>query len=565
MSRATNPTERSPHSERGCGVWERWSLVGAIVSGCAGQAAAMAEATSQATRAAVSPDAATQAATAIDAFGFDFYKAASRPVATPSSRPPASSWPSRWPRPVPVGETASQMDTVLHSAAGSGDGNGINSLDQPLAGFSGTFKDANGKDQQLTLRIANAPFAQSGLQLQQPFLDTLASKYGAGLRLVDFAERPDRRLQADRRLGQRPDRGADPEAARQPRLGDTTRPGERHLPQGPMADALRQNDTKTAPFTRSDGSQVSVPTMSLDLPEGSYASGTGWQAVELPYAGGSLAMTIVVPDDLATFEAGLDAGRFSEITAALGPAAVDLTLPRFKIETKSDLSSVLAGMGMPLAFDGNRADFSGITTQEQLYISKVVHQANISVDEKGTEASAATAVVIAASVAPAQQVTLHVDRPFIFAVRDTNTGAILFLGRVVDPSGLADWRLSSALRAAPRRRRRVQSRFRRRVSVRRVAAHDVVNDTLRERPIKLTAEHQTEVDGADEQLGGDVHVRIRAQVAALDSTGDHARDLVAPRLDDGSPEPASILTLKASESPERVPWNLAATLRHNRG
>jgi serpin B len=174
--------------------------------------------------------------------------------------------------------------------------------------------------------------------------------------------------------------------------------------------------------------------MGLNLSEGRYASGSGWQAVELPYAGGSLAMTIVVPDDLATFERSLDAASFARITASLQPTDVDLTLPRFKIETKSDLSSVLARMGMPLAFDPDRADFSGITTQEQLYISKVVHQANIAVDEKGTEASAATAVEVAASLAPSKQVTLHVDRPFIFAVRDTNTGAILFLGRVLDPS-----------------------------------------------------------------------------------------------------------------------------------
>jgi serpin B len=115
---------------------------------------------------------------------------------------------------------------------------------------------------------------------------------------------------------------------------------------------------------------------------------------------------------------------------------VDLTLPRFKIETKSDLSSALARMGMPLAFDPNGADLSGITTQEKLYIAKVVHQANISIDENGTEATAATAVEAdaAASMAPREQVTLHVDRPFLFAVRDTGTGAILFLGRVVDPS-----------------------------------------------------------------------------------------------------------------------------------
>jgi serpin B len=147
-------------------------------------------------------------------------------------------------------------------------------------------------------------------------------------------------------------------------------------------------------------------------------------------------MTIVVPDNLAAFEGGLDAALFARITAALGARPVDLTLPRFKVETKSDLSPALAGMGMPLAFDASRADFSGITTQEQLYIESVVHQANIAVDEKGTEATAATAVVMAVASAPApiQPVTLHVDRPFLFAVRDTRTGAILFLGRVVDPS-----------------------------------------------------------------------------------------------------------------------------------
>jgi serpin B len=90
---------------------------------------------------------------------------------------------------------------------------------------------------------------------------------------------------------------------------------------------------------------------------------------------------------------------------------------------------------MPLAFDRDQADFSGITTQERLYIAKVIHQADISVDENGTEATAATAVVMAAaSGVPTASVTLHVDRPFLFAVRDTDTGAILFLGRVVDPS-----------------------------------------------------------------------------------------------------------------------------------
>src|ERR1035437_9411670 len=279
-------------------------------------------------------------------------------------------------------------------------------------------------------------FSQSGLQLQQPFLDTLASKYGAGLRLVDFQNSPVGACQLiDGWV-------SDQTEGRIPKLLDSLDSNVRLVLvkaiylKAPWLEPFAESDTKTAPFTRPDGLQVSVPTMSLNLSKGRYASGTGWQAAELPYAGGSLVMTIVVPDDLAAFESSLDAARFSQIAAALQPAAVDLTLPRFKIETKSDLASALAGMGMPLAFDPTRADFSGITTQEKLYIAKVVHQANISIDENGTEATAATAVVMAAASATLIQppVTLHVDRPFLFALRDTNTGAILFLGRVVDPA-----------------------------------------------------------------------------------------------------------------------------------
>jgi Serine protease inhibitor len=91
-------------------------------------------------------------------------------------------------------------------------------------------------------------------------------------------------------------------------------------------------------------------------------------------------------------------------------------------------------MGMPLAFDPNAADFSGMTTEERLYISAVIHQANIDVDEKGTTAAAATAVVMRAGAAPGSPVTLKVDRPFLFALRDVKTGAVLFLGRVVEPA-----------------------------------------------------------------------------------------------------------------------------------
>ena len=410
-------------------------LAGGMVWGCAGQAAAMGDASSQATRAAGSPAGATEAATAIDAFGFDLYRAALTPgsngVLSPASIVLALSMAQAGAR----GETATQMDTVLHAALGSGDGNGINSLDQALGAISGDYSMPDGTSQKLTLRIANALFAQNGEKWEQAFLDTLAARFGADLKLVDYK--------------------ADPAAARDQINGWISDQTEGRIPK--LIDSL---DTRTrlvlanaiylkapwltpfdaagtvdAPFTRAGGSQVKVPTMSVGLSHAGYASGSGWQAVELPYLNPSLVMTIVVPDDLAAFEKSLDGPRFAQITSALADATVDLTLPRFKVETKADLTSILPGMGMPLAFDFGKADFSGMTTQEPLFISKVLHQANISVDENGTEASAATVVVMdAGSAAPQHVVSMHVDRPFVFAVRDTSTGAILFLGRVSDPS-----------------------------------------------------------------------------------------------------------------------------------
>ncbi|HEX7492051.1 MAG TPA: serpin family protein [Candidatus Limnocylindrales bacterium] len=410
-------------------------LGGSIVWGCSGQAAAVGVASSQATRGAGSSSEAVRAAAAVDAFGFDFYDAVltsgGNSVVSPVSIALALSMAQAGGK----GETATQMDKVLRSALGSGNGNGINSLDQALAGLSGTYKVPGKSDQTLSLRIANAPFAQSGEQWQQAYLDTLASKYGAGIRLGDF--------------------GADPAAAVKTINGWVNDQTEKRIPKlldsldaatrlvlvnaiylkAPWLKPFDKGLTADAPFTRLNGAQVSVPTMRGLLSEAKYASGSGWQAVEIPYVNTSLAMTIVLPDDLATFEKGLDAARFGGITAALQNAHVDLTLPHFKIETKSDLASVLAGMGMPLAFDPDKADFSGMTTQERLFITKVIHQANISVDEDGTEASAATAVAMAAGASPpTQQVTVKVDKPFLFAVRDTGTGAILFLGRVTDPA-----------------------------------------------------------------------------------------------------------------------------------
>jgi len=201
----------------------------------------------------------------------------------------------------------------------------------------------------------------------------------------------------------------------------------------PWEVAFPEASTKPGPFTLPDGSTVDVPMMSV-AESFAYAEGAGWRAVELPYVGEALALTIIVPDDFADFEGRLGADTFALVTAALAPHQVDLAMPRFETETKADLADLLIALGMPLAFDPFMADFSGITTEEQLFISNVIHQANISVDEKGTEAAAATAVVMRTTSAPGERVELRVDRPFLFVLRDVPTGAVLFLGRIIDPS-----------------------------------------------------------------------------------------------------------------------------------
>src|SRR5439155_23875659 len=139
----------------------------------------------------------------------------------------------------------------------------------------------------------------------------------------------------------------------------------------PWQTAFAPDATRPGPFTRLDGSTIDVPTMAMqeDLP---YAEGPGWRAVELPYVGGSLALTVVVPethDGLPALEGSLDADGFSRIAAALGPQEVELTLPRFAVETKAELGDLLGALGMPLAFDPDRADFSGMTADEQLFIA----------------------------------------------------------------------------------------------------------------------------------------------------------------------------------------------------
>jgi serine protease inhibitor len=379
-------------------------------------------------------EAAAEAAGAINAFGLDLYRrlVAGEQVNTvisPASIAIALSMARLGAR----GSTADEMEAVLHGLLSDGP-DAINSLDQALGLRNREVPDANGDRQQIVLRIANAPFAQQDYGWHTEYLDALAASFGAGLRTVDYGADPEgARGQINRWVSEQTEERI-PELLGPGTIDSATRltlVNAIYL-KAPWMQPFREEATRPAPFHRLDGSSVEVPMMS-GLADYAYAAGDGWQAVELPYAGDELAMLLILPDDLAAFTGRLDGPMLASITSALANEWVALAMPRFETETSAKLNDDLIALGMPTAFDSGAADFSGMTDQERLFIALVAHQANITVDEKGTEAAAATAVAIAGSVPP-PPIAMTLDRPFLFALRDRATSAILFLGQIVDPS-----------------------------------------------------------------------------------------------------------------------------------
>jgi serpin B len=289
-----------------------------------------------------------------------------------------------------------------------------------------------------SIRVANSLWGQAGYPFLDEFLAVLAANYDAGMNLVDFqTAAEDARQMVNDWV----------EAQTEGRIVDL-------IPEGAVDELTRlilvnaiwfkaawfhefdPELTADGPWNLLDGSTTSAPLMKGGGRTG-YFEGDGFEAINLPYVG-EASMIVVVPDS----------GRFAEIAAGFGPAdlealrsswgdyEVDLTFPKFEFSADLNLNDTLKRMGMVAAFTDPRlpdgADFTGIVAARELFITDVVHQAFISVDEIGTEAAAATAVLFGVTSMP-QSATLVVDRPFLFFIQHTGTGEILFLGQVVDP------------------------------------------------------------------------------------------------------------------------------------
>jgi serpin B len=204
---------------------------------------------------------------------------------------------------------------------------------------------------------------------------------------------------------------------------------------GTWASTFDPEATGDAEFTALDGTASSVRTMRQDgrFP---YAEVDGTQVLDLPYVGGDVTMTLLLPPEGAfeSFERGLDAERLRELLAALSGRQGRVALPKFSFDTAANLVETLSALGMPSAFAPTEADFSGMVEPDAppLYLQTVAHQAAVTVDEEGTEAAAATGVVGGVTSAPQNPFEFVADRPFLFLIRDRPTGAVLFLGRLVD-------------------------------------------------------------------------------------------------------------------------------------
>lgn len=333
------------------------------------------------------------------------------------------------------GDTLAQMnqalsftlpDQALHPA--------FNALQLSLNAREQNARDASKKD--FTLKVTNALWGEKTYTFKPQFLDLLAENYAAGLRLVDFVNAPE----ASRQL------------INEWVSEQTEQKIKDLLPQGsinPLSRLVLTNaiyfkaswqaqfmaeSTREEPFTLLDGSKTAVQMMhnSTSL---RYARSADFQAVEIPYEGNKLAMLVVVPNQgqFAQVESALDAAQIASIIESLSGYEVNLGLPRFKVESSYNLVAPLQTLGLENAFIPGKADFSGMDGTDDLYISTIEHKAYINVDEKGTEAAAATAVVVAMKAMPAEVITLTIDRPFLYFILDRQTSSLLFMGRLVKP------------------------------------------------------------------------------------------------------------------------------------
>jgi len=322
------------------------------------------------------------------------------------------------------GNTAKQMADTMHFRLSQSD------LHEAFGDLTVALKTGKG----YRLEVANALWGQQGYAFQPDFLALIQKYYNGGFKAVDFAGQTEAsRGIINSWVEQNTNdkiKGLLPQGSLTP-LTRLVLTNAIYF-KGDWATKFKPEETKSALFHIRPDETVDVPMMHQ---RGSfrYAEIDGVKVLEMPYAGGALSMVVVLPKaNLAEFDQTLTPDCLNEWLAKATERDIDITLPKFKFEAEYQLKDILSGMGMVDAFDVLAADLSGISGKKDLSITKVIHKAVIEVNEEGSEAAAATAVIIGVKAVPFNP-EFKADRPFLFLIRHNATGSILFLGRVMKP------------------------------------------------------------------------------------------------------------------------------------
>jgi serpin B len=334
-----------------------------------------------------------------------------------------------------AGETATQLWTTLGLPGSAADpttaGVAFANLDCQVRG------DGNSAGNQLNL--ANAVYGQQGFPFDPSYLKILGTDYGAPLQIEDFESDSAKAIQDINGWVSGQTEGKIPQLVSSADVNTGTRLllVNAIYFKGSWRTRFDPSATQAQPFLANDTAETSVQTMSALVPDAGYATGDGFAIAELPYTGSDLAMDIVLPSGdggLAALEAQLDGGAVLASLTALRVENLQMSLPRFQIAQTIGLIPVLEGLGIEDAFSSS-ADFSGIDGAHDLFVSSVIHEAVVEVDETGSTAAAATAVAVGTdAVQEPQSIPFVVDHPFLFFIRDVPSGTILFAGHVEDPS-----------------------------------------------------------------------------------------------------------------------------------
>lgn len=330
------------------------------------------------------------------------------------------------------GQTAAEMANTLHFTLPP---------DRLHPAMGALLRDLNAAHTGYQLRVANALWAQQGYTFRDDFLKLTESDYGAAATPVDFANAPESACQTiNRWVEQKTD----------DKIKDLIAPNAIHREtklvltnaiyfKGDWLTQFDKAQTKDEDFHVSAAHAIKAPLMNRDG-HFNYFDGSTFQVLEIPYKGNELSMIVLLPKEaggMAGLEQSMTPAQVKQWLIELQPVQkVILTLPRFKMTQQFRLADTLRNMGMVQAFDA-RADFTGMTEKRELFLSAVIHKAFVDVNEEGTEAAAATAVIATRAMAtmrPVPPIVFRADHPFVFLIRDNRSGAILFMGRVTNPT-----------------------------------------------------------------------------------------------------------------------------------